>query len=56
LTALKKLWPELYSTEIAKFSQKDGNPWAAECGKQYSPTRMKAALRASIQSKKAEPM
>ena len=29
LSALKKTWPELYSSEIARISQKDCNDWAA---------------------------
>jgi hypothetical protein len=29
LIALKKTWPELYSSEIARISQKDCNDWAA---------------------------
>jgi integrase len=44
LTALKKAWPELYSKDIAKISKKDCNEWAAEYGKQYSPTRYNGAL------------
>src|SRR6266849_4897501 len=33
LIALKKTWPELYSAEIARISQKDCNDWAARHGK-----------------------
>ena len=44
LTALKKSWPELYSTDIAKINQKDCNEWAARYGKEYSPTRYNGAL------------
>ena len=44
LTALKKSWPELYSTDIAKLNQKDCNEWAARYGKEYSPTRYNGAL------------
>ena len=44
LTALKKSWPELYSTDIAKISQRDCNDWAARYGKDYSPTRYNGAL------------
>jgi hypothetical protein len=38
LTAFNKSWPELYSTEIAKISQKDCSDWAARYGKDYSIT------------------
>ena len=44
LIALKKTWPELYSSEIARISQKDCNDWAARHGKGYSPTRFNGAL------------
>ena len=44
LTALKKSWPELYSTDIAKLNQRDCNEWAARYGKEYSPTRYNGAL------------
>jgi integrase len=44
LIALKKTWPELYSSEIARISQKDCNDWAARHGKDYSPTRFNGAL------------
>lgn len=44
LTALKKAWPELYSSDIAKISQKDCNDWAARYGKNYSATRFNGAL------------
>jgi integrase len=44
LTALKKTWPELYSSEIARISQKDCNDWAARHGSGYSPTRFNGAL------------
>ena len=44
LTALKKTWPELYSTDIAKISRKDCNEWAARYGKDYSATRFNGAL------------
>src|SRR6266568_4075327 len=44
LIALKKTWPELYSSDIAKVSQKDCNDWAARHGKDYSPTRFNGAL------------
>ena len=44
LTALKKTWPELYSTDIAKISRKDCNEWAARYGKHYSATRFNGAL------------
>jgi hypothetical protein len=35
LTALKKSWPELYTTDIAKINQKGCNEWAARYGKEY---------------------
>jgi integrase len=44
LTALKRSWPELYSTDIAKISRKDCNEWAARYGKNYSATRFNGAL------------
>ncbi|HZI34024.1 MAG TPA: integrase [Candidatus Binatia bacterium] len=44
LTALKKVWPELYLTDIARIGQKDCNEWAARYGKEYSPTRYNGAL------------
>jgi len=44
LIALKKIWPELYSSEIARISQKDCNDWASRHGKDYSPTRFNGAL------------
>jgi integrase len=44
LRALEKSWPKLYSTDIAKISQKDCNDWAARHGKDYSPTRFNGAL------------
>ena len=44
LIALKKTWPELYSSEIARISQKDCNDWASRHGKDYSPTRFNGAL------------
>jgi integrase len=44
LTALKKSWPELFSTDIAKISQRDCNEWAARYGKEYSATRYNGAL------------
>jgi hypothetical protein len=44
LVALKKTWLELYSSEIARISQKDCNDWAARQGKDYSPTRFNGAL------------
>jgi len=44
LKALKKTWPELYSTDIAKITQNDCNTWAAQHGKEYSPTRFNGAL------------
>jgi integrase len=44
LIALKKSWPELYSTDIARISQRDCNDWAARYGKEYSPTRYNGAL------------
>ncbi len=44
LIALKKTWPELYSTDIAKISQRDCTDWAARYGKDYSPTRYNGAL------------
>ncbi len=42
--ALKKNWPELYSSEIARFSQRDRNDWAALPGKDYSPTKFNELL------------
>jgi integrase len=44
LIALKKTWPELFASDIAKVSQKDCNEWAARYGKDYSPTRYNGAL------------
>jgi len=44
LIALKKTWPELYATDVAKISQKDCTDWAARHGKDYSPTRFNGAL------------
>jgi integrase len=44
LTALKKSWPELYSTDIARISRKDCNEWAARYSKDYSATRFNGAL------------
>jgi integrase len=44
LIALKKTWPELYSTDIAKISRNDSNEWAARYGRDYSATRFNAAL------------
>ena len=44
MTALKKSWPELYSTDIAKASQKNCNDWAARHGRDYSATRFNGAL------------
>ena len=44
LTALKKTWPQLYSTDIAKISRKDCNEWAARYSKDYSATRFNGAL------------
>ncbi len=44
LTALKKSWPELYSTDIARISRKDCNDWVARYGKKYSATRFNGAL------------
>src|SRR5438046_10238226 len=44
LIALKKTWPELYSMDIARITQKDCNEWAARYGKDYSPTRYNGAL------------
>ncbi|MGH7939720.1 MAG: hypothetical protein ACREFR_01440 [Limisphaerales bacterium] len=44
LIALKKTWPELYSSDIARVTQKDCNEWAARHGKDYSPTRFNGAL------------
>jgi hypothetical protein len=44
LIALKKTWPELYSTEIARISQKDCNDWAVRHSKDYTPTRFNGAL------------
>jgi len=46
LTALKKSWPELYSTDIAKSSRTDCNEWAARHGRNYSATRFNGALNA----------
>jgi hypothetical protein len=43
LTALKKSWPELYLTGIARISRKDCDNWAARYGKEYSATRFKGA-------------
>jgi integrase len=44
LIALKKTWPDLYSTDISKISRKDCNEWAARYGKEYSATRFNGAL------------
>jgi integrase len=44
LIALKKTWPDLYSTDISKISRKDCNEWAARYGKGYSATRFNGAL------------
>lgn len=44
LIALKKTWPELYSTDIAKITRKDRNEWAARYGKSYSTARFNGAL------------
>ena len=44
MVAPKKTWPELYSNEIARFSQRDRNDLAALPGKDYSPTRFNGAL------------
>jgi integrase len=44
LAALKKTWPELYSTDIAKTNRKDCNEWAVRYGKSYSATRFNGAL------------
>ena len=44
LIALKKTWPDLYSSDIAKVSQKECNDWAARHGKDYGPTRFNGAL------------
>jgi integrase len=41
---LKKSWPELYSTDIAKSSRTDCNEWAARHGRNYSATRFNGAL------------
>jgi integrase len=46
LTALEKIWPELYSTDIGKISRKHCNDWAARHGKNYSATRFNGALGA----------
>jgi hypothetical protein len=37
LIALKKSWSELYSSEIARISQRDCNDWAARHGKELQP-------------------
>ena len=44
LMALKKSWPELYSTDIAKITRKDCKEWATRYGKDYSATRFNGAL------------
>jgi hypothetical protein len=44
LIALKKSWPELFSTDIAKITQKDCREWAARYSQDYSATRFNGAL------------
>ena len=44
MIVLKKTWPELYSSDIAKISQKDCTDRATRYGKDYSPTRFNGAL------------
>lgn len=44
LIALKKSWPELYTTDIARISQNDCSEWAARCGRDYSATRFNGAF------------
>jgi len=44
LIALKKSWPELFSADIGKITQKDCREWAARYSQEYSATRFNGAL------------
>ncbi len=44
LIALKKSWPELFTTDIAKITQKDCREWATRYNQDYSATRFNGAL------------
>jgi integrase len=45
LIALKKSWPGLFDTDIARISQKDCREWAARYSRDYSPLRFNGALQ-----------
>jgi integrase len=44
LIALRKTWPELFDTDIARMTQKDCREWAARYSQIYSATRFNGAL------------
>jgi integrase len=44
LIALRKTWPDLHDTDIARFTQKDCREWAARYSEHYSATRFNGAL------------
>ncbi|HEX3720860.1 MAG TPA: hypothetical protein VH595_23150 [Verrucomicrobiae bacterium] len=45
LIALKKSWPDLNNSDIARISQKDCRDWAARYSRDYSPSRFNGALQ-----------